>query len=281
VAALPSLVWDVDPVLFQSESASLRYYSVIFVAELLLGYWLLLKQLRRAGADDEEAGDLSAYVIPAVFIGARLGHVLLYDFGHFARDPWWLFRIWTGGMSSFGAVIGVALAVHLFTKRRAMPWLEATDRLTFSVALAAVLHRLGNLLNSEVPGKATDGTWGFVFPRYDALNQYIDVAELPLRHPTQLYEAFWGVVVLGLLALCDRAWGKEQRPRGALTGTWLIALFSGRFLIELYKQDEPGEPALPFLSMSQLLCALCVAAGLFILWKSLRRRQRAGWTVGG
>ncbi len=275
MTSLPSWTWDVNPVLYQSETLAIRYYSVVVVAELLLGYWLLLLHLRRAGVDDEEAGDLFTYVYPAVFIGSRLGHVLFFDFQTLWSNPWWVFKVWTGGLAGHGALVGVGVATYLFTKRRAMAWLEGMDRLSFSIAFVAIVHRLGNLMNSELVGKPTDGTWGVRFARFDH-----DLLVPPLRHPTQLYEMALGVVVLLALLLCDRTWGGEKRPRGALTGVLLTLLFSGRILIEVFKESEMGEPALPWLNMGQLLSLPCVALGLAILWRSLRQPRPAGWIVG-
>jgi phosphatidylglycerol:prolipoprotein diacylglycerol transferase len=197
----------------------------------------------------------------------------------FIRDPWWALKIWTGGMSSHGALLAIGIASFLFMKRRAMSWLEGTDRLSFSVALGAVLHRIGNFMNSELVGKPTDGSWGVRFPRFDSFDQY-PTDDVPLRHPTQLYEAALGLLVLMTLLVCDRAWGKEQRPRGALTGVLLLTLFAGRILIELWKEPDISPSMLPF-NMGLLLSLPCVAAGAFILWRSLQQRRRAGWVIGG
>lgn len=275
--SLPSLTWDVSPLLVQSETLALRYYSVIVSLELLLGYFLLLGQLRRAGADDEEAGDFQMYLIPAALVGARLGHVVFYDLEHAIANPAWILQVWKGGMAGHGAVIGVLLASYWFAKRRALPWLEASDRLVYSVAAAAMLHPLGSLMNSETVGKPTDQSWGVRFPRYDA---YLDPTLSPLRHPTQLYETALAVVVVLLLVACDRYWGREQRPRGLLTGVLLVALFLGRSLIGLWKEAEPNGLAVPLLDTGQLLSLSCAVVGAGVLWHSLRNKQRAGWIMG-
>jgi phosphatidylglycerol:prolipoprotein diacylglycerol transferase len=275
MSSLPSLTWNVDPVMLRLGAQSIRYYSMFFSSQLLVGYLLLLGQLRRAGADDEEAGDLFAYLVPGILIGARLGHVLFYDWEHLLADPAWVWRIWTGGMSSHGAALGMLVAAHLFTKRRGIPLLEACDRLAPAVALAAVLQRLGNLMNSELVGKPTDGSWGVRFPQFDR-----GLGSVPLRHPTPLYEAALGLLVMLLLWLCDRAWGKEQRPRGALTGVLLLSLFVGRCCVEPFKALEPNEWG-GVLNTAQLLSLPFIAAGLVVLWTSLRARRTAGWVVGG
>src|SRR5690606_25391308 len=157
------------------------------------------------------------------------------------------FEIWTGGLASHGAVIGLILAMYLFTKRRGIPFLEGADRFSFSAALGATLVRIGNLLNSEIVGKKTDGTWGFRCPRFDH-----DVTPAPLRHPSQLYEIALGLTVLGLLFLIDRKLGKEKRPRGAMIASFFALYFTGRFFIEFFKEYEGISPDSP-LRMGQIL----------------------------
>ena len=119
-------------------------------------------------------------------------------------------------------VLGLAVAMYAYTRRRRQSFVEGCDRLAFSAALGAILVRVGNLFNSEIVGKRTGSSWGVRFPRYDG---YLDP---PLRHPTQLYEALLGLGVLGLLLWADRRLGKERRPRGALIALFLAAYFSGR-----------------------------------------------------
>jgi prolipoprotein diacylglyceryl transferase len=173
---VPKFIWDLDPVLLRIGSYELRYYSLLFVAVFLGGYWLLNWQFRRGGADDEEAGDFIVYGVLGVLVGARLGHVIFYDLDKALKDPIWVFKIWTGGLASHGAVIGLILAMYLFTKRRGIPFLEGADRFSFSAALGATLVRLGNFFNSEIVGRRTDQTWGVQFPRFDH-----ELAEVPYR----------------------------------------------------------------------------------------------------
>lgn len=240
--------------------------------ELALAFWLLHKSVRRGGGDAEEAGDLAAYLWLGLIVGARVAHCLFYDWDKLLAEPAWLFQIWGGGMSSHGATVGVLVACYVFTRRRGMSLWEATDRLTYSAALSAVVHRVSNLLNSEIVGKPTDGTWGVRFPRYDS------TTEVLLRHPTQLYEMVLGLGVLIALYVCDRAWQYEARPRGALSAVFLLSYFGGRFIVEFWKVPEGGDPAWP-LSVAQLLSIPFVMLGAARLAQTLRRRAPSGWLL--
>ena len=270
---LPSFVWNVDPVLANLGGYPLRWYVVCLYVTLCVGFMLFSWQLRRGGGDLEEVGDFLAYACFALLFGARLGHALFYDFDKAIEDPAWVFRFWTGGTASHGALLGLGLAMYWFTRRRAIPFLEGSDRLSFAVAFGAISCRVGNLFNSEIVGKPTDGSWGMRFPRFELPSSYA-----PLRYPTQIYEILLGTVVLALLLVCDAAWGRERRPRGALTGALLTSYFVGRFAVEFWK-DPQGE-TFGTLDMGQVLSVPFIAVGIALLWRSLRKRRPAGWIVG-
>jgi prolipoprotein diacylglyceryl transferase len=256
---------------FMPENWGIRYYSLLFVGVFLGGHALLKWQIRRAGGPADDANDFIVYGVIGVLVGARLGHVLFYDLEKALENPFWVLQIWTGGLASHGAVIGLILAMYLFTKRRGIPFLEGADRFAFSAALGATLVRIGNLLNSEIVGKVTDGTWGFRFPRFDH-----GMAEPPLRHPSQLYEITLGFTVLGLLVLIDKKLGKEDRPRGALISSFFLLYFTGRFFIEFFKEYEGISPDSP-LRMGQILSLPGIALGVFGLYWSFKHRLPAEW----
>jgi len=271
VSLLPSITWNVDPILASGPGWSLRWYSVFWWSELALCYWVLSRQVARGGGDEEEASDFAFYIWLGMVFGARLGHALFYDLDMLLARPSWIVDFArSGGASGHGGALGVLIAARLFAKRRGMPTLEVTDRLSYSAAISAVVHRLANLFNSELLGKETDGTWGMRFPR-------LDTFEPPLRHPTHFYEVGVGLAVLGVLALCDRHWQREARPRGALTATLLVSYFPARFLIGFLKEPE-GE-LLYGLEVGQLLCLPFIVAGVWLLWRSLKARAKAGWLV--
>ena len=258
---------------YMPESYGIRYYSLLFVFVFLGGHALLKWQIRRGGGSTEDANDFIIYGVLGVLVGARLGHVLFYDLDKALADPAWVLKIWTGGLASHGAVLGLITAMWLYCKRRGIPFLEGADRFAFSAALGATLVRLGNLLNSEVVGKKTDGTWGFRFPRFD---DGVDPA--PLRHPSQLYEVTLGLSVLAALYFIDRALGREKRFRGVLISSFFVLYFSGRFFIEFFKEFEgifvtPNSP----LRMGQILSLPGILIGLYGLYWSFQRKIPAGW----
>jgi len=285
---------------------AIRYYSLIFVLVFLGGYWLLDWQIRRGGGGREEAGDFIVYGVVGVLAGARLGHVIFYDLDKALADPMWVFAIWTGGLASHGATIGLILAMWLFTARRGVPFLEGADRFAFSAALGATLVRLGNFLNSEIVGaEIKDNSWGVLFaktcePRPETVGCWkalgmraADYAEkcqsgavdcwgydetVIYRHPSQLYEVALGVLVLVALYLFDRAVGKEKRPRGALISLFFALYFVGRFVVEFFKDYQTDfERNWGMLSMGQLLSLPGILLGVYGLYWAFKHRVPAGW----
>src|SRR6187399_2587199 len=255
--ALAFIAWR-----FLGDSLELRYYSLLFVGVFLGGYALLKWQIVRGGGPAEDAGDFIVYGVLGVLLGARLGHVLFYDYRKALEDPAWIFKIWTGGLASHGAVMGLIIAMFLFTRRRGIPFFEGADRFSFSAALGAGLVRLGNLLNSEIVGRVVPGqTWGFRFMRY-VEDSHQDPR--PLRYPTQIAEMLLGFGILGALYLFDKQLKGEKRPRGALISLFFALYFTGRFCVEFYKEFE-GNGGMPLglpITMGQLLSLPGVLIGV-------------------
>ena len=271
-ASLGFLAWR-----FLPENLDLRYYSLLFVGVFLGGYSFLKWQIVRGGGPAEDAGDFIVYGVLGVLVGARLGHVIFYDFKKALDDPTWIVQIWTGGLASHGAVIGLIFAMWLFTKRRGIPFLEGADRFAFSAALGATLVRIGNLMNSEIVGRRVPGdAWGLAFPRFDHNEK-----PAPFRYPTQFGEIFLGLLVLLALFLVDKKLGKEKRPRGALIATFFVVYFVGRFIVEFWKEFEPplkaGEAYPSSLTTGQLLSLPGIALGIFGLYWALKNRIPVGW----
>ncbi len=298
---MPTFNWDIAPTIFKypewmsfMPGDGIRYYSLLYVGVFLGGYKLLDWQIRRAGGSEEDASDFVMYGVIGVLGGARLGHVFFYDLEKFLDDPMWLFRIWEGGLASHGGTIGLLVAMWLFTKLRRQSFVEGCDRFAFSAALGSILIRFGNFFNSEIVGRPTDQSWGVRFVRHDGL-------EGPLRHPSQLYEALMGIAVMAALYFMDRALGKEKRPRGALIATFFALYFTGRFIVEYWKDFQEWAlciqpsvcpttvvkglrnmlelPSSALLTEGQILSIIPAIAGYIWLYVSLKRKTPSGWYV--
>ena len=260
---------------FMGPSIELRYYSLLFVVVFLGGHALLNWQIKRGGGAAEVAGDFIVYGVLGVLVGARLGHVIFYDWAKAVEDPIWVFKIWTGGLASHGAVAGLIVAMYLFTRKRAVPFLEGADRFSFSAALGATVVRIGNLFNSEIIGKKVpDQSWGMRFPLADK-----GADPLPLRYPSQIYEIALGTAVFIGLLIADRAMGKEKRPRGAMIAWFFALYFTGRIFTEFYKEIE-ALPADSAISMGQYLSIVPALIGWYGLYWAFKNRLPVGWNDG-
>lgn len=269
------ITWDTNPLIIEfSRGFGLRYYGLLFALAIFLGFFLFDWQIRRAGGAEEDAQAILLPGLLGTLIGARLGHVLFYNPGRLLADPLWVFQFWHGGLASHGALIGLLIAIWYYARHRGQSYVECLDRFTFSAAVAAVLVRFGNFFNSEIVGRANGRDWGVRFPRYDLLPP----DQAPLRHPSQLYEAAMGLLILALLFWADRRLGREKRPRGVLAALFITTYFTGRFLVEFVKEYQVFSPEAP-LTMGQILSLPVAVTGAVWLIYRLRHRQPAHWVV--
>lgn len=254
--------WDVDPVLYDG-FVTIRYYGLILGLVLVLGFFVWRWQMRRGGHDEELIGQFVIYGVLGVLVGSRLGHCIFYDMERCFNPPINVIKVWHGGLSSHGATIGLALALVIFARRKKLPVAEVTDRFSMCAAIGAILVRAANFVNSEIVGRKTDGSWGVRFPRYDR----VPLDQVPLRHPSQLYEVGLGLVVLAILFFVDRHF-KERRRRGLLSALFLIFYFIGRFIVEFFKEYQTLRPN-ELLTMGQWLSVPGVAIGAYWLYRVL------------
>jgi phosphatidylglycerol:prolipoprotein diacylglycerol transferase len=203
--------------------------------------------------------DLLFYGILGVILGGRLGYVLFYKLGDYLSEPWKIFYVWEGGMSFHGGFLGVIIAMWWFARSRRQSWLAITDFIAPLVPLGLGAGRLGNFINAELWGRATDVPWAMVFPNVD---------NVP-RHPSQLYEfALEGVVLFIVLWW----YAAKPRPRGAVSACFLIGYGLFRFGVEFTREPDSFLGLLLFgLSMGQWLSVPMVLAGVWLLSRSHRR----------
>lgn len=279
----------------------IRYYSLMFVIAFGLGWYIMKKIFKREDESLEKLDSLFIWIVLSTLIGARLGHVLFYDWEYFRNhllEIFLPFRFnpdfeFTGyqGLASHGAAIAIVLAMYFFSKdimKRPMLWI--LDRIVIPVACGAIFVRIGNFFNSEIVGKQTTSPFGIRFIRdqfsaRDAVNatQIADPKEafkaismdskfaylleqVPAKHPTQLYEAFFYIFVFAILFFLY--WKTEVRNKsGYLFGMFLVLLFSVRFVVEFLKESQGGfESALGLFTTGQWLSIPCVIVGFYFIF---------------
>jgi len=267
------ITWTFKPELFFLGGWEVRWYGLFFAIAFYMGLLMMTKMFSNEKANPGWVDSLFIYIILAVIIGARLGHVFFYAWDSYKDHPLDIFKIWEGGLASHGGAIGILIAVALFSRfvsHRNMLW--TLDRLVVPVAFAAILIRLGNLTNHEIYGHATNLPWGFRF--VENIHTWQHGAE-PIftqpSHPTQLYEASCYLVTF--LTVYFLYWkNKTAKYReGLLLGVFLIGVFLSRFLIEFIKEDQEAFEANMILNMGQWLSIPFIIGGIVLLWRALKR----------
>ena len=257
--------WNPDPTIFRLGPLAPRWYGLLFALGFLIGFYIMRRIFQREGKPVPDLDFLLMYLVGGTLLGARLGHILFYAPGYYLQNPGEIIQIWEGGLASHGGLIGVLLAIWLYSRSRTeQPFLWLLDRLSVPVALTGCFIRLGNLFNSEILGTPTEVPWAFIFE-----------ARSPLpRHPAQLYESISYFLIFLVLGALYRRYGKDT-PRGLLFGLFMTLIFGARFLIEFVKASQAHfEVSLP-LSMGQLLSIPAVLIGLYFLWAARRSTTEA------
>jgi phosphatidylglycerol:prolipoprotein diacylglycerol transferase len=261
-------VWDQSPS-FHLFGFELRYYGVLFATTFLVGYFLMRRMFLRLGYAESQAQNFYFLGMGMTVVFARLFHVFFYEFDRVMAEPAYIVRIWEGGVASHGGVFGLILACWLFTRFTNMRLFDLLDSVAPAVAGSAFFIRVGNFMNSEIVGRPTDVPWAIIFKRYDALP----------RHPSQLYEAAYGLTLLILLFALER-WRDRRKAETGERWTGLLFFLGSifyltcRFLAEYFKEYQALSPSFP-LTMGQLLTFPFVVfsvVGLVVIV----RRNRAG-----
>jgi phosphatidylglycerol:prolipoprotein diacylglycerol transferase len=251
-----------DPVVFSVGPLAVRWYGLMYLAGFAAGWWLGTRRIVQglAPITRVQLDDLLFAIVVGVILGGRLGYVLFYKPAYYLSHPLEILAIWQGGMSFHGGFLGVLLAVAFVAWRQRLHWWDLMDFIAPLVPLGIAAGRLGNFINGELWGRATDLPWGMVFR---------DAGPQP-RHPSQLYEmALEGVALFALL------WwfSSRPRPRMQVSAVFLIGYGAFRFLCEFAREPDAflGFLALG-LTMGQWLSAPMIAAGIVLfLWSRKAR----------
>lgn len=254
------VVWDVNPEIFSIGPLTIRYYGVMWALTFYLGYLIFERIVKREGLPEGFLDKLIIYMAIATILGARLGHCLFYEPEYYLSRPLEILMIWRGGLSSHGAGVTIPIAMYLFSRMQKVPMLYVMDRLVITVALGGVLIRLGNLMNSEIYGIESTLPWAFVFVR--------DGQEVP-RHPTQIYEAL-AYLITFFVILYTYIKSKGKPKQGVIFGTFLVLVFTARFIIEFIKVPQVEREADWVLNLGQLLSLPFALMGVaLIIWAYL------------
>ena len=255
--------WDVSPEIINFGFWSLRWYSIFFALGFILSHYVMNDIFKREGRTAEELDKLTLYMIVSTILGARLGHCLFYEPEYYLAHPVEILQVWNGGLASHGATVGILLALYIFSKKtEGISYFWLLDRIVIVVALCGSLIRLGNLMNSEIVGKATTLPWGFIFMRNGE-----DFA----RHPAQIYEALSCIVLFfGLWWLYLKTDIKSKQ--GFLFGLFCTVLFSLRIVYEFLKENQVEfENGMP-MNMGQILSIPMVVLGIYCMAKSGKQK---------
>jgi prolipoprotein diacylglyceryl transferase len=233
-------------------------------------------------ADNKPVADvevLTMYGIISIVIGARLGHYLFYEWELlFSQPSHWLGSMLTPpfqGLASHGATIAILPALYLYSRRsKGQSFFWVVDRVVIPVSLGGTFIRLGNLLNSEIYGIPTNLPWGFIFVR----ETDPDLLPLVARHPTQLYEAFFCLCLLGLTLYLWK-YKRYVLPEGFITGVFIVCLFSFRFIVEFLKNNQSTFEAGMQLNMGQWLSIPAITTGVIILFVAKVKGAKKVWQV--
>jgi len=251
---------EFDPVALQLGPLAIRWYGLMyllaFAAFYLLGRWRVMRTHHgpATGLKPSDVEDLLFHGVLGVVLGGRLGYVLFYKPAYYLQHPLEVFAVWQGGMAFHGGLVGVLLACAWFARRRSLPFLVLMDCVAPLVPIGLATGRLGNFINGELWGRATDLPWAMVFPQSGS--------PVP-RHPSQLYQfAGEGLLLFALV------WWFSSRPRpvGRVSGLFLLGYGTLRFLAEFAREPDAFLGLLAGgLSMGQLLSLPMVAGGLWLM----------------
>jgi phosphatidylglycerol:prolipoprotein diacylglycerol transferase len=264
---------NINPVILHiTDTLQIRWYGVMYLVGFALA-WLIIR-LRTKHLSNwqttDRLNDLIFYSALGVILGGRIGYMLFYSLPDWLSSPSELLKIWQGGMSFHGGLIGVTISTWLFTRHYKMAFWALGDIICPAVPLALGVGRIGNFINGELWGRVTDMPWGMVFPHAGVLP----------RHPSQLYAVLLEGILLFLILFI---YSRKPRKQGAVSGLFFLGYGCIRIFEEFFRQPDPqyGYLAFGWLTMGQILCLPMIFIGLYLLfvYKAIPKTQENLGTI--
>ncbi len=259
---------EIDPVAVALGPIKIHWYGLTYLFGLGFAWWLAVRRSARPGSvlQRNQVDDLIFYAALGVVLGGRLGYALLYGWDKIMEDPTWLLRVWQGGMSFHGGLLGVIGAMYLFARTRGIVFAELLDFIAPLAPIGLALGRLGNFIGQELWGRPADVPWAMIFP-----NDPLQLA----RHPSQLYQFALEGVLLFFIILW---FSSTPRPRLAVSGLFLLGYGCLRFSAEFFREPDQhlGFQALGWVTRGQILSTPMILIGLFMLVMSYRQASKSG-----
>ena len=255
-------IHDLNPILINFNFFEVRWYSLAYIFGILIGWWVAKKIIffkienKIIIFDLKLFDDLISYIIISIILGGRIGYVIFYNFSYYLNNPIDIFKIWEGGMSFHGALIGIIVGTYFFSKKININPFFFLDIIASVAPIGIFFGRIANFINSELYGKPGSFTWSVVFPKIDMIP----------RHPSQLYEAFLeGIILFSILITLIF---KKNIRIGVCSGLFMILYGVFRILAEQFREpDKQIGYLFDLLSMGSILSLIMLLAGLFILIK--------------
>ena len=255
-------VHNLDPILFNLGFIAIRWYSLAYIFGILLGWWLGIKIISKKFIIEDnkyilkEFDNLISYLIVSIIIGGRLGYVFFYNFDYYFLNPLDIFKVWEGGMSFHGALIGIILGTWMFSSKKNIPIFLLLDIISCVAPIGIFLGRIANFINGELVGKATNLYWAVIFPKID---------NIP-RHPSQLYEAFLEGLILFIIL--NLAIFRKNYKIGTCSYVFLILYGFFRIFSEYFREpDIQVGYFFNFLTMGTILSFFMILSGVIIFLK--------------
>ena len=252
-----------DPIALQILSFEIRWYSLAYIFGIMLGWLLCKKVFIKKSNINEKFDDYISYLIIGVIVGGRLGYVVFYNFSYYINNILDIFKVWEGGMSFHGGLIGIIITSILFAKRYNQDSFLYMDLVALVAPIGIFFGRLANFINSELYGIPTEVPWAVTFVQIDNF----------ARHPSQLYEAILEGLILFLILIYFRKKNFLKKP-GLISGLFLIIYSIFRFIVEFFREPDEQLGYLIFnLSMGQIISLMFILFGVILFYFKNENKQ--------